>query len=413
MKEFTMVRKLKLVIVSEDEELTQKQYQFIRDSQDAQNRALNLAYSKLLSVYLNSCNFRNEEFQQVYQLLSVRKLPLNFGTGIDTQSLVVRKVKQDFRIDHNGGLGRGERSGRNYKKTVPLMTNGRDLKFYYNGDDVMIKWVHRIIFKVVIGREDKDFEELRTFLYHCVRGVDFGGYKIKQSEIYFKNKKLMLNLTIGFMKETNYEPVTGRILGIDLGLHYPAYCVISDDFGIHTSFGEYSDFARVKSQFRVRKQRLEKSITYANGGHGHKDKCKALKNLKDKEKRWTRNYNHQLSKRIVNYAIKHKCESIYLEDLVSKMMDKKVVSLWTYYELQLMISYKATLNGINVYKVDANNTSQKCSLCGYTNKENRKKQENFKCMKCGFTTNADYNASINISRLKPIKKFNGETFVNI
>lgn len=274
---------------------------------------------------------------------------------------------------------------------------------------MLIHWVHRITFKIIIGREDKDFEELKHFLHQCVRGL----YRIRESELYFKNKDLMLNLKVSFKKEITYTPIQNRVLGVDLGLHYPAYCVISDDLGIHTSFGEYSDFIRVKLQFRVRKQRLEKSLIYANGGHGHKDKCKALKNLKDKEKRWTRNYNHQLSKRIVNYAIKHKCESIYLEDLVSKTMDKKVVSLWTYYELQLMISYKATLNGINVYKVDANNTSQKCSLCGYTNKENRKKQENFKCMKCGFTTNADYNASINISRSKPIKKFNGETFKDL
>lgn len=409
MKEFIITRKLKLVIISDTEEFREQQYKFIRSSQYAQYKALNIAYSTLLSTFLKSGNLKSEEFQSTYKSLSVRKLDLNFGTGIDTPSIVVRKVKSDFNSDIKNGLAKGERSGRNYKRSNPLLTHGRDLRFYYDGDDVLIHWVHRITFKVIIGREDKDFEELKYFLHQCVRGL----YRIRESELYFKNKDLMLNLKVSFKKEITYTPIQNRVLGVDLGLHYPAYCVISDDLGIHTSFGEYSDFTRVKLQFRVRKQRLEKSLIYANGGHGHKDKCKALKNLKDKERRWTRNYNHQLSKRIVNYATKHKCESIYLEDLVSKTMDKKVVSLWTYYELQLMISYKATLNGINVYKVDANNTSQKCSLCGYTNKENRKKQENFKCMKCGFTTNADYNASINISRLKPIKKFNGETFKDL
>ena len=409
MKEFLLTRKLKLVIVSDNEELIKQQYKFIRDSQYTQYRALNIAYSTLLSIFLKSGNLKSEEFQSTYKSLSVRKLDLNFGTGIDTPSIVVRKVKSDFNSDIKNGLAKGERSGRNYKRSNPLLTHGRDLRFYYDGDDVLIHWVHRITFKVIIGREDKDFEELKHFLHQCVRGL----YRIRESELYFKNKDLMLNLKVSFKKEITYTPIQNRVLGVDLGLHYPAYCVISDDLGINSHFGDYSDFIRVKLQFRVRKERLEKSLSYANGGHGHKDKCKALKSLKDKERRWTRNYNHQLSKRIINYAIKNKCMSVHLEDLCSKTMDKRIISLWSYYELQVMISYKATLNGINVYKVNSQYTSQKCSLCGYINKENRKMQEVFKCIKCGFETNADYNASINISRSKPIKKFNGETFVNI
>lgn len=407
--EFTLTRKLKLTIVSDNEELRQQQYKFIRDSQYAQYKALNIAYSTLLSAFLKSGDLKNEEFKSTYKSLSVRKLDLNFGTGIDTPSIVIKKVKQDFNSDIKNGLAKGERGGRNYKRSNPLLSHGRDLRFYYDDEDVLIHWVHHITFKVIIGREDKDFEELKRFLHQCIRN----SYRIRQSEFYFKNKELMLNLKVSFNKEINYQPIKNRVLGIDLGMHYPAYCVISDDLEVHTSFGEYSDFVRIKLQFRARKQRLEKSIAYANGGHGRKDKCKALKSLKDKERRWTRNYNHQLSKRIINYAVKHNCESIYLEDLVSKTMDKKIVSLWTYYELQLMISYKANLVGINVYKVNSQYTSQKCSVCGYINKENRKKQETFKCVNCGFTTNADYNASTNLSRSKPIKKFDGEKFINI
>lgn len=409
MKEFIITRKLKLVIISDNEELIKQQYKFIHNSQYAQYRALNIAYSTLLSTFLKSGNLKSEEFQKVYKSLSVRKLDLNFGTGIDTPSIVIKKVKQDFNSDIKNGLAKGERSGRNYKRSNPLLTHGRDLRFYYDNDDVLIHWIHHIKFKVVIGREDKAFEELKRFLHQCVKDL----YRIRQSELYFKDKELMLNLTVSFKKINTYTPIQNRVLGVDLGLHFPAYCVISDDLGIHTSFGEYSDFTRVKLQFRVRKQRLEKSLIYANGGHGHKDKCKALKNLKDKEKRWTRNYNHQLSKKIVNYAIKNKCMSIHMEDLCSKNMDKRIITLWSYYELQVMISYKATLNGINVYKVNSQYTSQKCSLCGYTNKENRKNQEIFKCINCGFETNADYNASINLSRSKPIKKFDGEKFKDL
>ncbi|EJF06793.1 transposase [Thiovulum sp. ES] len=47
-------------------------------------------------------------------------------------------------------------------------------------------------------------------------------------------------------------------------------------------------------------------------------------------------------------------------------------------------------------KVNPKFTSQKCSKCGYIDKENRKTQSEFKCLKCGHSENADLNASKNI-----------------
>ena len=44
-------------------------------------------------------------------------------------------------------------------------------------------------------------------------------------------------------------------------------------------------------------------------------------------------------------------------------------------------------------------TSQICSECGHTDKENRKNQARFLCVSCGFVSNADTNAAINIRRL--------------
>lgn len=109
MKEFILTRKLKLVIISDTEEFREQQYKFIRSSQYAQYRALNIAYSTLLSTFLKSGNLKSEEFQSTYKSLSVRKLDLNFGTGIDTPSIVIKKVKQDFNSDIKNGLAKGER----------------------------------------------------------------------------------------------------------------------------------------------------------------------------------------------------------------------------------------------------------------------------------------------------------------
>jgi putative transposase len=59
--------------------------------------------------------------------------------------------------------------------------------------------------------------------------------------------------------------------------------------------------------------------------------------------------------------------------------------------------YKARLVGTLVQYINPRNTSRQCSICGYTDKKNRKTQETFSCLACGHTENADFNASKNIS----------------
>ena len=76
----------------------------------------------------------------------------------------------------------------------------------------------------------------------------------------------------------------------------------------------------------------------------------------------------------------------------------RVLRNWSYYELQQFIEYKAQKYGVEVVKVEPAYTSQRCSECGHTEKENRKTQEKFICKKCNFTENADYNAARNIAK---------------
>ncbi|WP_332881804.1 transposase [Methanosarcina horonobensis] len=66
---------------------------------------------------------------------------------------------------------------------------------------------------------------------------------------------------------------------------------------------------------------------------------------------------------------------------------------WTFLELRNFIEYKAKLAGVLVLLVDPRNTSRQCSVCGYTDKGNRKIQETFSCLACEHTENADFNAS--------------------
>ena len=47
--------------------------------------------------------------------------------------------------------------------------------------------------------------------------------------------------------------------------------------------------------------------------------------------------------------------------------------------------------GIMVEQVTPENTSRRCSTCGFTHPDNRD-GEDFECLKCGYQNHADYNA---------------------
>lgn len=55
----------------------------------------------------------------------------------------------------------------------------------------------------------------------------------------------------------------------------------------------------------------------------------------------------------------------------------------------IMLEYKVT----NLVKVNPSYTSQECSKCGHTCKENRVTQSIFKCVSCGHESNADLDAA--------------------
>ena len=58
---------------------------------------------------------------------------------------------------------------------------------------------------------------------------------------------------------------------------------------------------------------------------------------------------------------------------------------------------QANKRGIKVHFTSPCATSIECSQCHHIDKDNRRKQEEFKCVNCGHTINADNQASHNIS----------------
>lgn len=389
------VRKLKLTIINSDKNIRNEQYTFIRDAQYSQYKGLNKAINLLAVGFYNSGLDGLKEAQKSLTNSNPIFSEINFGKGIDSKSLITQRAKKDFSTDLKNGLAKGERTVRNYRRTFPLMSRGRDFKFYYEGEETYIKWVNSIVFKVILGVKVKNTLELR----HTVHMIIDKKYKVKESSLYFdKRNNLILNLTLDIPETNKNQIIEGRTLGVDLGIAVPAYISLNDKSYVKKAIGSINEFLKVRTQMKSRRKRLSKQLQASRGGKGRKDKLKTLESFTEKERNFARTYNHFISKTIVKFAKDNKCEFINLEKLKKDGFPNKILESWSYFQLQNMIEYKADRVGIKVRYVDAEYTSQTCSVCGYIDKENRQSQSKFVCKNCGFTANADYNASQNISK---------------
>lgn len=185
-------------------------------------------------------------------------------------------------------------------------------------------------------------------------------------------------------------------LGVDLGVINLA--MTSD--GIPYS-GEAVDVCRTR--YARYRQRLQRAATVAQmDGKRPKNIRRALKRTARREARFRRDVNHCISTKLVAAATGN-AEGIALEDLKDirtrtrfRKPQRAQMTGWAFAQLRFFVEYKARVSGVPVVLVDPKHTSQECSHCGHIARANRQSQARFSCKQCGYTTNADYNAAVNI-----------------
>ena len=197
---------------------------------------------------------------------------------------------------------------------------------------------------------------------------------------------------------------------------HPSKTAIGVDLGVK-QFATLSDgrVYEAKNSFKKRQTRLAKLqqglSKKKKGSSNFKKLKKRINKLHTKIANIRQDYLHQVSTHISkNHAL------VVLEDLKVANMSKsasgtlehpgKMVAAKSglnrsildqgWHSFKSMLGYKLDRFGGELLLVDPRYTSQKCSSCGHTEKNNRLSQARFACVECGFRENADINAAKNV-----------------
>ena len=177
------------------------------------------------------------------------------------------------------------------------------------------------------------------------------------------------------------------MVGVDLGIVRP----------VVTSNNHFCGKRRWK-ELEARIFRLRRKLQ----AKGTKSAKRHLRKLSGKLLRQRRDYDHLLSRLIVDSTSFGGTIAMgNLTGIRSHVTQKhgkqsRCLHSWSFAQVSSFVDYKGEEQGQRVVVVDPRYTSQTCNRCGFTSKANRQSQGVFFCGQCGYQLNADLNAARNI-----------------
>lgn len=208
-------------------------------------------------------------------------------------------------------------------------------------------------------------------------------------------------------------PKTGRVIGIDRGVHVLA--ATSDGTLIdNRTFGERNRrrIARHQRDLEACTQR-DAAGRVTNGADPRRRAAKLrLARAKEREANRRRDYLHKETRKIVNRADQIAVEALNLRALTQSArgtleqpgrnvrakaaLNRRMLDAG-FGQLERLIAEKVEETARQMVRVDARFSSQECSHCGHIARESRRRRR-FACVRCGFSTHADVNAALVIRR---------------
>src|SRR6266498_779631 len=215
----------------------------------------------------------------------------------------------------------------------------------------------------------------------------YAGYPVDTADLVERDGRWWLHVVVS-VPAPEVEP-TDAVVGVDLGIKRPAVTSNNHFLG--------------QRRWKAIEGRYFKSIR-ALQKKGTKSAKRHLRKLKRRRSRFRKDADHVLSKQIVQAA--EPGSTIVVENLkdIRKRMKakrrsqtKRRMHSWPFASLKSKIEYKAEERGCTVVADRPRHTSQRCSCCGHTARNNRRSQSTFICRQCGHHLNADLNGARNIA----------------
>jgi len=198
-----------------------------------------------------------------------------------------------------------------------------------------------------------------------------------------------LHVTVVQERDQQGEAENQSVLGVDTNV---------DGYLAVTSTGAFIGNAdrlnHERREYERRRARLQQQ--------GTRSAHLTIQSIGDRFARWSEDFLHRASKRLVAEAVAYGCTTIVFERLDGirdRISDASKFQQWAFRELRRQTAYKAKEEEIAVETVNPAYTSQRCSHteCGFTHEDNRD-GDKFCCQKCGKDLHADYNAARNIAQ---------------
>jgi len=210
-------------------------------------------------------------------------------------------------------------------------------------------------------------------------------YETTGAELHYTNGNWMLHIhcTRDVEPDTPDEATeNGTVLGVDLGVNNLAVASTG-------TFWTGDEFDYWRREYEKRRGDLQQC-----GTRWAHENIQSVGHREDGRFKMTL---HRTSNELIAEARDHGCSVIAFEDLtdIRERTGASWGHTWAFNRLYEYIEYKAAEHGIEVEQVDPENTSRRCSTCGFTHPDNRE-SESVTCQECGHENHAGYNAAKNI-----------------
>ena len=226
------------------------------------------------------------------------------------------------------------------------------------------------------------------------QAIEDDDWHVGTAESLVRNGREELHITVtNETAEVGVKTAAETIVGVDINEDCIALAALSES-GIKDSI--VIDYPEIKEErhryFTMRKRMQEAGQTAFNDV------------FRDKEQRFVHDQLHTVSRRVVEWIQQFESPVIVFEDLKDMRdhieygapMNRRLHSL-PFAKLRAFITYKASWRGIPSDDVDPEYTSQRCPICGHTERANRNKKR-FKCRECEHQDHVDRGAGISVAQ---------------